>query len=305
MLLAPIVLFTYNRPEHTRITLEYLSKNRFATDSSLFIFCDGPKYNATDQELKKIEEVRQIVDNQHWSKNIRIIKSKKNKGLASSIISGVSQVLEKNEKVIVLEDDLITGKYFLDYMNQALDQFYFNQEVMQVSGFSFPINEKHLHSSYFLKLTTTWGWGTWKRVWDNIDFNCPDYKVLLSDPDLTYKFNFEGSYNYAKMFLQQMETNEISSWGIRFWWNVFKAQGLVLYPDQTLIKNIGWDGSGAHSDNHELIKQNSWDENYKIKNFPDHISENQNDKILLINLLKKEFSIKDRILKKIKSFFRQ
>jgi len=164
--LAPIVLFVYNRPEHTKKTLEALSNNTLAAESSLFIFCDGVADSASDENRKNNELVKEVIASKAWCGRVEIITSTLNKGLANSVISGVSQIIKEFGKVIVLEDDLITSTTFLEYMNT-------------VSGFGFNVPNIELgHNSFFLPLTSTWGWGTWSRIWNNLDFECKDIIYL-------------------------------------------------------------------------------------------------------------------------------
>ncbi|MBB1645558.1 glycosyltransferase family 2 protein [Sphingobacterium sp. UME9] len=270
--LAPIVLFVYNRPEHTKRTLEALSNNTLAAESSLFIFCDGVAEAASDENKKNNELVKEVIASKAWCGKVEIITSPVNKGLANSVISGVSQIIKKFGKVIVLEDDLLTSTTFLEYMNTALTLYENENRVFQIAGFSYNVPSIEIdHKSFFVPLTSTWGWATWNRVWENVDFECKDYNILKLDKALAKKFNFEGSYDYRKLFIQQMEQQKVSSWGIRFYWNAFKNHGLILYPDITLVRNIGWDGSGRHQDSYEVFPLKSWDWDYKITSFPEKI----------------------------------
>src|ERR1700730_8509030 len=122
--LAPIVLFVYNRPEHTRRTLSYLQKNLLAEESRLYIFSDGPK---ADDDKAKVEQVRQLIKEVTGFKALKIINRKENLGLANSIISGVTQLVNEYGKVIVFEDDLLSSPYTLQYFNEALTR-YANEE---------------------------------------------------------------------------------------------------------------------------------------------------------------------------------
>lgn len=302
--LAPIILFVFNRPKHTLQTLETLSNNELANESKLYIYADGAKTDAGEADKQKIAEVRNIIRKQQWCKEVEIIESEKNKGLAPSVIAGVSEVLNEHGKVIVLEDDLLTGKFFLKYMNEALSRYEQDERIMQIAGYSFPIkNAKLEHKSFFIPLTTTWGWGTWQRAWENIDFECTDYHLLKTDKKLAKKFNLDGAYNYKKMFLQQMEDKKgISSWGIRYYWSIFKQNGLVLYPDYTLVKNIGWDGSGTHGDKYELFPQEDWLNDYSISRFPMQAEVDKGKFLAIKKYSKNRLSIIRRLLSKFRIF---
>jgi len=298
--LAPIVLFVFNRPVHTKKTLQALKENKQADESILYIYCDGVKDGASIDIIENNNQVRKVIREEQWCKEVIIIESKKNKGLANSVISGVQDVVNKYGKVIVLEDDLITSTMFLDFMNNALNLYENNKEVFQISGYNFPVPQlKSSNSSFFLGLASTWGWATWKRAWDAVDFECKDFNLIKEDKKLAYNFNQKGAYNYKKMFLQQMESSKISSWGIRFYWNVFKKNALVLYPDRSLVHNIGWDNSGKHKDNYDIFPALEMDLNYRIINFPEDNKINIKVEKIIRSYIKRRTSYRTKLLNRL------
>ncbi len=273
--LSPICLFVYNRPIHTLKALECLANNNLSNDSILYVFCDGPKSDSSDLNTQNINAVRNIVKSKNWCKKVYIYESDNNKGLASSIIEGVTFVVNKYGKIIVLEDDILVGDGFLKYMNDALNQYENEFKVMQISGYSYPIN--HLDKSnkaFFLGITSTWGWGTWKRVWDDVNFNLGRKEVELISKNKKYikSFNFYNTYNYLKLLKLQVEKKNVSSWGILFYWNVFIRSGLVLYPDYSLVNNIGWDNTGRHNTKYQLYDNDFCESNYHITDFPNDLN---------------------------------
>ena len=163
---APIVLFVYNRLEHTRKTVEALRDNVFASDSILFIISDGPK---TKDDVFSVNQVRKYIQTINGFQTVHIIKRKHNYGLARNIITGVTTIINQYGKIIVLEDDIVTSKFFLRYMNEALTKFEHTSDVMSVSGFMAPIDKSGLPRTFFMPWFECWGWGTWKRSWD---LNC-------------------------------------------------------------------------------------------------------------------------------------
>jgi hypothetical protein len=244
-MLAPIVLFVYNRPEHARKTLESLEKNDLAKESDLFIFADGPKNGITEEQIEKIKEVREIIREKKWCANIHITEREKHLGLAGSIIAGVTEIVNKFGKIIVLEDDLLLSKNFLKYMNAALNKFENEERVMQISGYMFPVEISAENNVFLLPFTNSWGWATWKRVWDNFDESASGTKILDENSELRKKFDLNDSYPYYKM-LKKQQAGEVDSWAIRFYLSVFLKNGSTLYPRKTLVNNIGFDGSGIH-----------------------------------------------------------
>lgn len=151
MALAPIVIFTYNRPWHTEQTLNALMQNVLADKSTLYIFCDGAKKDASKKDLNSIREVRGIVRANNWCKAVIIIEKDENLGLANSVISGVTEIIQEHGKVIVLEDDIITGKHFLEFMNTGLDCYKDENKVYGVSGYSFPATKRIKDDTFFCR----------------------------------------------------------------------------------------------------------------------------------------------------------
>ncbi len=238
----PIVFFAYNRPEHTLYSLESLSKCHGSSESELFVYCDGPK-NSGEEAL--VREVRELVKSKKWCGKVNIIERDENWGLARSIIAGVTEMLDRYESVMVLEDDLICSRYFLNYMNKALRRYADEEKVMQVSAYMFPIKLRNETDAFFLPFITSWGWGTWRRAWELMDEKMDGYERLKRDASLRYKFDLNDSYPYYALLQKQLR-GEVDSWAIRWYLSVFMADGVTLFPVRTMIQNTGFDNSGAH-----------------------------------------------------------
>jgi Glycosyl transferase family 2 len=240
--LAPIAIFAYNRPGHLQTTLTSLARCNGFAESAVVVFCDGPK---TSQDRQAVAATRQVAQAQlglHAEYRFR----EENAGLAPSIIGGVTEVVERLGRVIVLEDDLELSPYFLTYMNSALDRYANNPEVYQVSGQLF--ESPNLYGSdeaMFLPFTTSWGWGTWRRAWRQFDSAAAGWESLMRDRTLRKRFNLGGSYDFSTM-LQRQIAGHGDSWAIRWYWSVFRNNGVVCFPPCSLIRNTGLDGSGTH-----------------------------------------------------------
>ena len=199
MILAPIVIFTFNRPIHTQQTIEALKKNQYADESDLIVFSDASKNDGTKEG---VEETRLYLKTITGFKSVRIIEREKNFGLAINIVDGVTSVINEFGKIIVLEDDLLTSPYFLKYMNEAMNIYENEEDVISVNGYIYPLKKK-LPESFFIRGADCLGWGTWKRGWDLFE---KDGQSLLSEikkKGLKKEFDFSGSYNYTKMLEKQ------------------------------------------------------------------------------------------------------
>lgn len=242
MNLAPIALFTFKRPEHTRRTLEALARNPEFAVSPLHVFCDGPR--RVDEEAA-VHATREIVRGwPHAHKTVHEAPS--NRGLAVSITDGVNRLCASHGRVIVVEDDLVVAPVFLDFLNRALDRYADEPRVMQVSGHMFPVDlPPGGADAVFLPFTTSWGWATWQRAWAQFDPHMHAFEQLKSDRLLRRRFDLEHAYPYFAM-LKKQKDGQVDSWAIRWYLSVFSANGLVLYPRRSLVNNEGFDGSGTH-----------------------------------------------------------
>lgn len=240
--LAPIALFVYNRPQHTERTVKFLKQNEFAAESRLFIFSDGAKTTADEEKVNEVREFIQTIDG---FKSVEIITSKTNLGLANSVIAGVSKLTKDYGQVIVFEDDLISSPYTLTYFNEALKRYKEEPRIMHIGAYMYVLNDKNLPESFFYRAATSWGWATWERAWQHFEPNI-DTLIEQFDSKKKHEFAIEGTMNFWKQ-MQDFKRGKNNSWAIRWYASIFLKQGLTLNPSQSLVNNIGHDGTGVHS----------------------------------------------------------
>ncbi|MCE6992729.1 glycosyltransferase [Dyadobacter sp. CY323] len=241
--LAPIVLFCYNRPWHLRQTIESLRANSLASQSNLFIYSDGPR-NDTDEPL--VAEIRKYISHIEGFNNVFVIAAEKNKGLATSVISGVTEILNQYKKIIVLEDDMLSTPDFLTFMNDALDIYQDRADIFSVTGYTPPIAvpADYTKDIYLAPRASSWGWGTWREKWRKADWEIRDFERDSKDPSIAAGLNLGGSDLWPMLLKQQKGV--IDSWAIRWTFTQFKNEAYGLYPVRSKIKNIGTDGTGTN-----------------------------------------------------------
>lgn len=259
----PIALFVYNRLEHTKKTVEALKSNLLANESDLFVFSDGSK---DEINRLKVDNLRKYLKNISGFKNINIIERKENLGLAKSIISGVTEIVNKYGKIIVLEDDLVTSPHFLTYMNDGLKMYENENRVISIHGYVYPL-KGILPETFFLKFTSSWGWGTWKRGWNLFEADGKKLLGELENRKSISEFNFNNSYYFSETLLRQ-SLGQKDSWAIRWYASAFLNNKLSLYPKISLIKNIGFDGSGIHSGKSRVYDVKELDTYIPVKIIP-------------------------------------
>ena len=233
---SPIVLFTYLRLETLEKTINALAANFYASDSNLIIFSDGAKYQ---KDESKVREIRNYLKTIKGFKSVVVHESSTNKGLATSIIQGVSSVFKEYPSAIVLEDDLITSSNFLAYMNQALTYYQDNPKVLSISGFSPIIKGLGENEVYFTQRSSSWGWACWADRWLKIDWTCNTYDEFRINSKMKFKFNAMGS-DMSLMLKRQME-GKINSWAIRFCFHQFQHNLFSIHPSVSKVQNVGFD----------------------------------------------------------------
>ncbi|SCY89936.1 glycosyltransferase [Desulfoluna spongiiphila] len=246
MKLSPIALFVYNRPWHTQQTIEALQKNELSEQSDLFVVSDGPK---NQQDQKNVMHIRKYLQTISNFKSITIIERENNWGLADSIIDGVTHIINRHGKIIVLEDDLITSPFFLTYMNNALNFYQGNKNIFSISGYNLPpdimpIPKSCTEEVYLNYRSSSWGWGTWENRWEKADWSVKDYNQFLHNKKEQKLFN-RGGNDLTHMLSMHMN-GTIDSWSIRWSYTHHKYNSLCIYPLISYIDNIGFDGSGIH-----------------------------------------------------------
>ncbi len=289
---APIVLFTYNRIEHTKRTLDALKSNIGATNSTLLIFSDGPK---SDIDKTRIIALRSYLKSISGFRKVEIIERDQNLGLSRSIISGLSEIFSIYDKAIILEDDLVTSKYFLKYMNEALNIYSKETDVISIHGYIYPVKEI-LPETFFLKGADCWGWATWKRGWDLFEKDGEMLLQKLHKEKLFNEFNFKG-YGPFKRMLNDQIAGKNDSWAIRWYASAFLQNKYTLYPGTSLVQNIGNDSSGTHSGSTQIYDS-------LVKVTPIHLKkirivEAPKVRNALTNYFKSNSSLKRRIATKI------
>ncbi|GAB3938011.1 glycosyltransferase [Mucilaginibacter myungsuensis] len=264
--LAPIALFVYNRPDHTRRTLTYLQKNVLADESRLYIFSDAAKTSADED---KVDEVREVIKNVTGFKLVKVIERKQNMGLAASIIDGVTQLVAEYGTAIVFEDDLLSSPYTLEYFNEALTRYADEEKVMHIGAYMYDLKDRTLPETFFWRAATSWGWATWARAWKNFE---PDVDLLLAqfNKEKISAFSIQHTMNFWKQ-IQGFKAGKNNSWAIRWYASIFLKGGLTLNPSHSLVHNIGNDGSGTHSNNEHMYSVQVAQK--PVKQFPDVIAE--------------------------------
>lgn len=295
---APILLFVFNRPQHLREGIQALLRNQEAGQSELFIYSDAAR---TTEDEDAVNEVRKLIHEVTGFAAVHITEREHNVGLANNIIDGVTNVVNRYGRVIVLEDDLVVAPYFLRFMNDALETYEDEPKVGHIQACDFTRN-KSLPDTYLIKWTGSWGWATWKRAWQH--FN-PDGKQLLQElqtRNLTRQFDFNGAYGFTRMLRRQVEGLN-NSWAIRWNASLFLDDILSLNVGRSLVSNHGLDGSGTNSVSGDPYHSELWMQPLEVVKIQP-IAENLEARKVLERYYRRTNSLWAKGMKRLKKMFR-
>ena len=295
--LAPICLFTYDRLDLTIQTVTALQNNYLAKKSKLFIFSDGPK---NKNGLKKVLEVRNFINGITGFKKIQVFESKKNIGLANSIINGVTKIIQSHGKVIVLEDDLITSKNFLDFMNKALDFYENHKNIQSINGYSLYVGSSSLNFDIYCHTRTySWGWATWSNRWQKPIFDKKSISNIL-DNEMIMRFNEKCGANISRM-LKKSLNDENDSWYASWAFNHFINDSISIYPYLSKVKNIGYGNDATHCTTINVLKSKFDQNNFRDFKFDKTIKVNDD----VSKKFLKYFTFKYKLFFRIKLIFQK
>lgn len=230
---APIAIFGFNRPEHFRAMVESLKSNKSWNEREIYVFVDGARNVDEEEKVREVESIARRLTG-------HVVVSETNKGLAQSIIGGVTEVIDRHGRAIVLEDDLVLLPRFLEFMDQALDMYQSDERIMSVCGYGLKIRRPKGYEGdvYLSRRSSSWGWATWADRWHTVDWNVSDWPSLRSDRARQRAFNRGGSDMYS-MLRDYMEGRN-RSWAIRFCYSQFLQNRWSVHPFRTLVLNEGF-----------------------------------------------------------------
>ena len=297
---SPIALFTYERLDILKKTVNYLKKNTISSKTDLYIFSDGPKDKLNSKNIKK---VRLYLERITGFQSKTIIKRKINIGLERNLIKGLEYIFKNHERVIVLEDDIATSKYFLQYLNDALNEYQHAKSVCQVSGYSFLEKDSikyDLDDLYFIKGADCLAWGTWKNRWALFTNDALSLSSEIRNKKLVGQFNRNNNYNFFKMLLDKSRNNN-NSWAICWYAKNFLENKYTLYPLNSLASHLGNDINATNyiPSKNDSLEVKIHKESIKVKKIP--IYEKVNTFNAYNEFLKKS---KGNFLERIKCFLK-
>ena len=242
--MSPICLFVYKRYTTTKLMLESLLACPECADSELYVFMDEAR---NDSEADDVEKVRALFDNLQGFKAIHPYPARMNKGMARSVIDGVTTVLEKHESTIVLEDDLVVAPDFLTFMNAALEAYCDRSDIWSISGYTPNLKEIEQYdknSVFLVPRAQCWGWATWSDRWETVDGEVSDFNYLARNKKRRKAFDMGGNDLFRTLEMEHRE--RIESWAVRWAYAASKQKMWTVNPMLSKVQNIGLKSSTSH-----------------------------------------------------------
>lgn len=240
---VPVVVFTYNRKDHTEKILTALSNCEEIKDTEVYVYSDAPQ---NEKAVEAVNEVREFLDGFNKIPHMTIIKQPVNKGCNASIKDGITEMIKKQGKIIVVEDDIYVCNSFLKYMNAALNYYEENPQVFSVTGYN-PVSgvSNNSFDTFLGERYSCWGWGTWQSRWEKVNWN--DVETAKNIDSKRFKMNSLDLYN---TFLASKKGNNCKiTWDVLVYYYMFSCNMRTVYPIKSHSDNIGLDGSGERSSN--------------------------------------------------------
>lgn len=273
MNLAPIIVFAYDRPDHLSQTLQALARNDLAPQSQLYIYCDGARlyggetisdeglaisgnyitrrYGAMyctkeeyDAYVQRIAVTRKVAHEITGFKKVHVIEREHNIGLADNIVGAVTEIVNQYGRVIAFEDDIVTTRGCITYLNDALELYKDDKQVMHISAWMYPNKGQFPSTLFYYTPYPAGGWATWKRAWQYFNPDTVDH--ILYWRHKWKEFDVEGD-NYLSRQLIGNYKGILKTWFIKWYSSIRRMNGLCLYPGTAMSNNIGWDNSGETS----------------------------------------------------------
>ncbi len=242
--MSPICLFVYKRYDTTKLMLESLLACPECADSELYVFMDEAR---NDSEADDVEKVRALFDNLQGFKAIHPYPARMNKGMARSVIDGVTTVLEKHESIIVLEDDLVVAPDFLTFMNTALEAYRDRSDIWSISGYTPNLKEIEQYDKngvFLVPRAQCWGWATWSDRWETVDWEVSDFNYLARNKKRRKAFDMGGNDLFRTLEMEHRE--RIESWAVRWAYAASKQKMWTVNPMLSKVQNIGLKSSTSH-----------------------------------------------------------
>lgn len=241
---TPVAFIIFKRPETTEKVFEAIRKAR---PKKLLVVADGPR-NERLGEAEKCQLTRAIVEKVDWECNVLKNYSENNLGCAKRVSSGLNWVFEQVEEAIILEDDCLPEPTFFRFCEELLERYRYDERVASISGQNIQLGRRRTeYDYYFSRYNHIWGWATWRRAWQNYDFNMKLWPEI-GNRNFLYDIlgDTQGVKIWTKVFQNMYDSNKYNTWDFQWQFACWIHNSLGILSNVNLISNIGFGAESTH-----------------------------------------------------------
>ena len=239
-----VAIIFFARPDLLKQTFAVIKQNK---PKKLFLIQDGPRHDKPD-DLIKIQLCRDIVEHIDWDCEVHRNYSEVNLGCGKRVATGVSWAFTHVDRLAIIEDDCVPSEGFFTFCSDLLEKYRDDDRVNMISGMNnLGVYDETPYDYFFSESGSIWGWATWKRVWDKIDFNLDVVDDSYACQMLETRYGQQLVADCAAMRHKLASGVTVSSWSLQRGVSMYLSAGLIIVPKRNLITNIGLSEDGANS----------------------------------------------------------
>lgn len=234
-----VLIIGYRRHESVLEILQICMANNV---SRIYIAVDGPKKDSIQGKSDQKKLVSNAKNFEKVFKGELIINHRQdNIGCAASVLTACEWVFERENAVIILEDDCIPSDDFFRFSRNALPVIQSQSDIWLACGTQFSPKFTETDSWLLSRYALTWGWCTTKDKWSEIaaalHHPIPIATGILSLWEKTY-WN-QGS--------RRAQVGWVDVWDTILVQQMQARSKFAVLPEVTLVTNIGNDLSATHT----------------------------------------------------------
>jgi hypothetical protein len=241
---TPVAFLIFNRPDTTAKVFEAI---RQAKPPKLLVVADGPRSDRPD-EAEKCQTVREIIKQVDWECEVLTNYSDVNLGCKRRVSSGLDWVFDNVEEAIILEDDCLPHASFFPFCEELLERYRDDNRIAVISGQNVQFGRRRTdYSYYFSRYNHCWGWASWRRAWQNYDYDMKLWPLVRDNGWLKDILKDNTSVEFWTKIFQSTYDGKINSWAYRWNFSCWIQSYLSILPNVNLISNIGFGNAGTNT----------------------------------------------------------
>lgn len=236
-----VLFLVFNRLDNTRAVFEQIKK---AKPPRIYIASDGPRKDKVDEGLV-VQDVRSyILSGVDWDCEVFTLFRDSNLGCGIAVSQAISWFFEHEEMGIILEDDCVPSQSFFGFCQEMLIKYKDNDKVSMICGTNYNSDLTNEPYYFFSKNFHMWGWASYRRFWQNYDFDMVSWGRDVGLKELCKHMSIFEAIYYGLNF-DLVKLGFINTWDYQLMFACVRSGNFAILPSKNLITNIGIDGTHA------------------------------------------------------------